>query len=179
MTIIRGSSFGQTLNRIGSESPTVKDSKKFKSSFNLIQDLIIDDKIISGHDISSGGLITSLLEMCFTSDNVGMNINLNQVDCKDSIKLLFSENPGVIIQSEIDLTKVFFDIGVDCYRIGKVNLDGKLNILNYEDEFSFDIYTYRDIWYSTSKDFDKKQTLKNKSSERFNNYKKQPLNSRS
>ena len=54
-------------------------------------------------------------------------------------------------------------------------MDGKLNILNYEDEFSFDIYTYRDIWYSTSKDFDKKQTLKNKSSERFNNYKKQPL----
>ena len=170
-----GSSFGQTLNRIGSESPTIRDSKKFKSSFNLIQDLIIDDKILSGHDISSGGLITSLLEMCFTSDNVGMNINLNEVDCKDSIRLLFSENPGVLIQSEFDLTKVFFGIGVNCFKIGNVNLNGKLNILNHEDEFSFDIDKYRDIWYSTSKDFDKKQTLKNKSIERFNNYKKQPL----
>ena len=141
----------------------------------MIQDLIIDDKILSGHDISSGGLITSLLEMCFTSDNVGMNINLNEVDCKDSIRLLFSENPGVLIQSEFDLTKVFFGIDVNCYKIGNVNLKGKLNILNHEDEFSFDIVTYRDIWYSTSKDFDKKQTLKNKSIERFNNYKKQPL----
>ena len=75
-----GSSFGQTLNRIGSESPTVKDSKKFKSSFNLIQDLIIDDKIISGHDISSGGLITTHYLRCvLPSDNVGMNINLNEV----------------------------------------------------------------------------------------------------
>ena len=170
-----GSSFGQTLNRIGTESPTIKDSKKFKSSFNLIQDLIIDDKILSGHDISSGGLITSLLEMCFTSDNVGMNINLNEVDCKDSIRLLFSENSGVLIQSEFDLTKVFFGIGVNCFKIGNVNLKGKLNILNHEDEFTFDIDTYRDIWYSTSKDFDKKQTLKNRSIERFNNYKKQPL----
>ena len=170
-----GSSFGQTLNRIGSESPTVKDSEKFKSSFNLIQDLIIDNKIISGHDISSGGLITSLLEMCFTSENVGLNINLNEVDNKDSIKLLFSENSGVLIQSEFDLTKVFYRIGVNCYKIGKVNLEGKLNILNFEDKFSLDIDKYRDIWYSTSKDFDKKQTLKNKSNERFNNYKKQPI----
>ena len=113
--------------------------------------------------------------MCFTSDNVGMNINLNEVNCKDSIRLLFSENSGVLIQSEFDLTKVFLGIGVNCFKIGNVNLDGKLNILNYNDEFSFDIDTYRDIWYSTSMDFDKKQTLKNKSNERFNNYKKQPL----
>ena len=68
--------------------------------------------------------------MCFTSDNVGMNINLNEVDCKDSIRLLFSENPGVLIQSEFDLTKVFFGIGVNCFKIGNVNLNGKLNILS-------------------------------------------------
>ena len=170
-----GSSFGQTLNRIGSESPTVKDSKKFKNSFNLIQDLIIDNKIISGHDISSGGLITSLLEMCFTSECVGMNINLNEIECKDSIKLLFSENSGVLIQSEVDLTKLFNNLGVKCYKIGEVNTEGKLNITNYEDQYSLVIEKYRDIWYSTSKDFDKKQTSNNKSNERFINYKKQPL----
>ncbi len=57
-----GSSFAQVINKIGDEVPVVKDPGYFKKAFNIIQDLIMDDLILAGHDISSGGLITTLLE---------------------------------------------------------------------------------------------------------------------
>ena len=56
---------GQILNKIGTKAPGIADVSLFKQAFNLLQELILDQKIISGHDVSSGGLITSLLEMCF------------------------------------------------------------------------------------------------------------------
>tara|TARA_A100001011_G_scaffold96855_1_gene101945 strand:+ start:2953 stop:6609 length:3657 start_codon:yes stop_codon:yes gene_type:complete len=170
-----GSSFSQTLNKIGSEAPLIKDSKKFKESFNLVQNLISNDEIISGHDISSGGLITCLLELCFSSNEIGMDINLTHLGCEDSTKLLFSENTGIIIQSEKNLQKEFSSINVECLNVGKTNNNSLLNIVNFEDNFSFNVNYYRDIWYSTSKDLDLKQTKKNKAIERFNNYKNQPL----
>ena len=170
-----GSSFSQTLNKIGSETPVIKDSTKFKESFNLVQNLISNNKILSGHDISSGGLITCLLEMCFSSNKIGIDINLTHLGCEDSTKLLFSENAGIIIQSEKNLQKEFSSINVECLKIGKTNKDGILNIKNFENNFSFNVQNYRDIWYSTSKDFDLKQTKRNKAIERFNNYKIQPL----
>ena len=170
-----GSSFSQTLNKIGSETPVINDSKKFQESFNLVQNLISNDKILSGHDISSGGLITCLLEMCFSSNKTGMDINLTDLGCEDSVKLLFSENTGIIIQSEKNLQKEFSSINVECVKIGKPNNNGLLQIVNFENNFSFNVHNYRDIWYSTSRDFDLKQTKKNKAIERFNNYKNQPL----
>ena len=105
-----------------------------------------------------------------------MDINLTELGCSDSTKLFFSENQGLIIQSELNLENNFSKIGVDCHKIGKINNVGLLNIKNFEDNFSFNITEYRDIWYSTSKDFDKIQTKSNKGVERFNNYKNQPLN---
>ena len=170
-----GSSFAQTLNKIGSDSPEIKNPFKFKESFNLVQNLIYKNNILSGHDISSGGLITCLLEMCFSSNNIGLDIDLSNLGCSDSSKLIFSENSGIIIQSNKDLEKEFSFIDVKCFRIGNTNNKGVLNIKNFENNFSFNINKYRDIWYSTSKDFDLKQTKNNKAIERFNNYKNQPL----
>ena len=170
-----GSSFAQTLNKIGSESPEIKDSNKFKESFNLVQNLISNNNILSGHDISSGGLITCLLEMCFSSNNVGLDIDLTDLGCSDSTKLLFSENSGIIIQSAKDLEKEFLSIDVKCIKIGNTNENSILQIKNFENDFFFSINKYRDIWYSTSRDFDLKQSKNNKAIERYNNYKNQPL----
>ena len=113
--------------------------------------------------------------MCFSSNNIGLDIDLSNLGCSDSSKLIFSENSGIIIQSNKDLEKEFSSIDVKCFRIGNTNNKGVLNIKNFENNFSFNINKYRDIWYSTSKDFDLKQTKNNKAIERFNNYKNQPL----
>ena len=171
-----GSSFAQTQNKIGTDAPTINDSNKFKDAFNLVQDLIRANKIKSGHDISSGGMITTLLELCFSSNKIGMDIDLTEIGCSDTVKLFFSENAGLIIQSDSDLNIDFSRLGISCFKIGKINKDGLLNIKNFKSDFSFNIEKYRDIWFSTSRDFDKIQTKNNKGVERFENYKKQPLN---
>ena len=66
-----GSSFGQVLSSVGNEAPTVKNASYVATVFNTIQGLIMEDQIAAGHDVASGGLITTLLEMCFADTNLG------------------------------------------------------------------------------------------------------------
>jgi Phosphoribosylformylglycinamidine (FGAM) synthase, synthetase domain len=141
----------------------------------LIQNLIKEDKILSGHDISSGGLITSLLEMCFTDNNLGMEINLTSLNEEDIVKILFSENSGIIFQSKLKLNEFFDKEKIFFHEIGKVINSHYLNIINYNDSYSLDISDYRDTWFSTSYHFDKIQTKNKLANKRFKNYKKQPL----
>ena len=71
-----------------------------KTAFNTLQDLIKDRKIKAGHDIGSGGLITTLLEMCFADVNLGAEFRLNcYSNEKILLKLLFSENIAISFPS--------------------------------------------------------------------------------
>lgn len=171
--VLGGSSLGQVLNKIGSKAPGIKDVTLFKNAFNLIQNLILEEKIIAGHDISSGGLITTLLEMCFPSQNVGMMLDLTELDEKDTTALLFSENTGLVLQSKMDLTAHFKSQGIICHPIGKVNESGTLSLQNHQDQLAIKVAKYRDIWFSTSAALDAKQNQC--AAERFENYKTTPL----
>ena len=171
-----GSSFSQIRGNIGLETPSIKNPEFFKKTFNVVQDLIKNDLIIAGHDIASGGLITSLLEMCFPSINISANIDLSALNEKDSVKLLFSENCGLIIQSKSDeIEKIFSQFSIEYYKIGEVISGDSMMIKNDSDEFVFEIPKLRDIWFNTSTQLDAKQTANNLANERFKNYKKQPL----
>ena len=70
-----GSSFAQIKNKIGTETPTIKNSDKFKAAFNAIQEQIKAGNILAGHDISAGGMLTTLLELCFSDINLGASID--------------------------------------------------------------------------------------------------------
>ena len=171
--VLGGSSLGQVGNKIGSEAPGIENISLFRDSFNLVQDLILEGKIISGHDISSGGLITTLLEMCFPSLNVGMEIDLTALNERDSTALLFAENAGLVLQSDIDLTAYFKAHGIPCSTLGKVVESDTLKITNHEDRLELDVAHYRDVWFSTSAALDAQQ---NKcAAQRFENYKTSPL----
>ncbi len=91
-----GSSLGQVLSGLGIDAPTVKDSAYFAQAFEATQSLINQNLILAGHDISSGGLITTLLEMCFPNPHVGIDVTMALGI--DPVKTLFAENPGVVIQ---------------------------------------------------------------------------------
>ncbi len=171
-----GSSFGQTLNKIGNDTSCIKNPEYFKKAFNCVQDLIIKEVINSGHDISSGGLITSLLEMCFSNNEIGLDLDLTTMNEKDSVKLFFSENSGILLQSNIDLTNHFKNKLINCIHIGKVITKSKLIIKNFNDNYNFDVIDLRDKWFSTSTVFDTYQTKNNLSIEREKNYKNQALN---
>ena len=171
--VLGGSSLGQVLNKIGSEAPGVDNIEVFKNTFNVVQELILNEKIISGHDVSSGGLITCLLEMCFPSEKVGMEIDMTLLNENDTIALLFSENSGLVLQSEVDLTNHFGEYKIECFQIGKVTPTGKLTFQNNNDQLNLDVAKYRDLWFSTSAALDAKQN--NCAEERFANYKIVPL----
>ena len=170
-----GSSFNQVLNTIGNETPDVKSSHFLKNVFNTIQNLIKEDKISAGHDVASGGLITSLLEMCFADNNLGANIDLTSLSESDSVKLLFSENTGIIFQADASIEKTLLDESIEFFTIGKVIDKGIITIKNHEDNFTFDVSKVRDTWFKTSYLLDQKQTSNGLAEHRFNNFKKQPL----
>ena len=169
-----GTSFAQVLNTVGTEVPTIKDSDFFKRAFNIIQDAIVNDQIIAGHDIGSGGLITTLLEMCFANNNLGASIDLSTFEEKDLIKILFAENIGIVFQAknDLELESKLNSNNIHFHKIGKITNEATLNF----GQFSFDIPKYRDIWYSTSYLLDQKQSKNGMAKVRFENYKNQPLN---
>jgi phosphoribosylformylglycinamidine synthase len=182
-----GSSFAQTQNKVGHETPNIKDAVFFKKTFNVIQDLIKDRQIVAGHDIGSGGLITTLLEMCFADINLGAKIDFNAFAEKDLVKILFSENIGLVLQAKDDTTFEnrlnsneieFFKIG--CLTPPEVSglskgEGTKVEINAATGNYSFEIETYRKLWFETSFLLDQKQTKHNKAEERFENLGKQPL----
>ncbi|MCZ8197672.1 MAG: phosphoribosylformylglycinamidine synthase [Flavobacterium sp.] len=166
-----GSSFAQTLNKIGSETPTIKDAAFFKKAFNTIQDLIKDRQIVAGHDIGSGGLITTLLEMCFADVNLGAKISFDAFKEKDLVKILFAENIGIVLQAKDDAVFEKAFEGMEIFKIGSVESSDVLEI----DSFKFQVSSFRKNWFETSFLLDQKQTKNNKAKERFDNLGQQAL----
>ncbi len=171
-----GSSFGQVLNAVGNEAPTVKDDAYFKLVFNSIQTLIKQGQIVGGHDIASGGLITTLLELCFADLDLGAELDLTDLGETDTIKVLFSENAGIVFQSTDDsIETVLNAVNIDFKKIGKVTTTAELTIRNGGMQMGLNIASLRDIWFKTSYLLDDKQTANGLAKERYNNYKEQPL----
>lgn len=171
-----GSSFAQVLNKIGNDTPTVKSAAYVKTVFNTIQKLIKDKQIVAGHDVASGGLITTLLELCFADNNLGAELDLSALAEKDSVKVLFAENSGIVIQAkDASIETVLNQADIDFYNIGKVTSSDVLNITNNNDVFTLNIARLRDTWYKTSFLLDQKQTAQGLAKDRFDNYKNQPL----
>uniref|UniRef100_UPI0040492B70 phosphoribosylformylglycinamidine synthase n=1 Tax=Daejeonella sp. TaxID=2805397 RepID=UPI0040492B70 len=170
-----GSSFAQILNRVGTEVPTIKDSAYFKKTFNVLQDLIKERKIKAGHDVGSGGLIVTLLEMCFADVNLGANFDLSVLQESDTVKALFNENISLVFQAESAAEAIFAQNGIDIFNIGSVIEGNTVTIKNNSDSFTFNVSETRDIWYKTSFLLDSKQSKNGMAQERYTNYKNQPL----
>ncbi len=171
-----GSSFAQVMNRIGPKAPDVNTPEAFVKSFNALQALIHDGKIVAGHDISAGGILTTLLEMCFADPDLAATIDLSGLEDKDSVKLLFAENSGVVFQAFDDSVEEFLKKeGVAYHKIGTVVSGSNLEIKNGSETFHFDIPELRDVWYETSYLLDINQTGEQLAKERYGNYKNQPL----
>jgi len=171
-----GSSFAQIHNRIGNHVPDTTCSKYVKNVFQTVQKLIRGEKIIAGHDVSSGGLITTILELCFSNNNLGAKINLTDLGEKNTIKVLFAENSGIVFQAIDDsVENVFKNNGIDVIKIGSVINKSKLILNNFDTQYNLDIEKYRDFWYETSYLLDSKQTANGLSKVRYNNFKNQPL----
>ncbi len=168
-----GSAFAQSINKLGKTAPAVKSPEKFVAAFNTVQNLIEANLILAGHDIGSGGLITTLLEMCFSNKKGGMKVDLSGIGEKDLAKVLFCENPGIVIQCA-DAEKVKAELsgnGVGFVSLGLPVSYRKIRVKNGGTEVDFDIDSLRDLWFKTSYLLDRKQMQKDLALERFKNYK--------
>ena len=170
-----GSSFAQILNKIGDETPDVMDAAQFKNTFNTLQELIKAKKIQAGHDIGSGGLITTLLELCFADRNLGAAIDLTALGDQDTIAKLFAENIGIVFQADESAEAILTSNQVQYYKIGKATATATLEVKDHTGSLSFDIDHLRDVWSKTSYLLDQKQSGAVKAKERFDNYKNHVL----
>ncbi len=175
-----GSAFAQSLGKVGSDVPNVQDAQYFCRCFEAVQEMINNGWILAGHDISAGGMITTLLEMTFANTEGGLKINLHDLASDSTVKKLFAENPGVVVQIDdiyYDEVKAYLEENcIGFARIGSPVEDKRaIEITDGEQKWHFDIDALRDIWYKTSYLLDRKQSLNGMAKKRFNNYKKQPL----
>lgn len=174
-----GSAFAQTQGKVGSDVPTVRDPEYFRDAFNAVQELIKKGLVLAGHDISAGGLITCLLEMCFANTEGGIEANFNKLKNDDLVKLLFAENPGIIIQvadkNRTEVKKFLEDAGVGYINIGRPCEERHILIEKDGAQYQFGIDYLRDVWYKTSYLLDCKQSFNGKAKERYENFRQQPL----
>jgi len=173
-----GSSLAQVLNRLGDSAPDIKNTKAFIAAFILVQDWITKGKILAGHDISAGGLITTLLEMTFPHTSMGLDLEFSSIVEQDLIKLLFSENPGLVLQvREPDAAELQSELkrasGPEAHLIGRPSDMRQVVIRSHE--INLDIDYFRDIWFKTSYLLDRRQCGEKLALERYANYKNQPL----
>ncbi|HEY4788665.1 MAG TPA: phosphoribosylformylglycinamidine synthase subunit PurQ, partial [Bacteroidales bacterium] len=172
-----GSSFAQSINLLGNTTPTVDDPEYFLNAFSALQQLIEEGRVLAGHDISAGGMVTTMLEMTFASNSLGMMVDLTDIPENDIIRLLFSENPGVIVQvDDLVAVQAFLDkCKIDSFWIGDVIPERKLTVKKDHHHWKFDINKLRDAWFKTSYLLDRKQSGEKLALDRYNNYKVQPL----
>ncbi|MEE3383730.1 MAG: phosphoribosylformylglycinamidine synthase [Prevotella sp.] len=174
-----GSAFAQTRGKVGDDVPMVKNPEYFRNAFNALQDMIKQGLVIAGHDISAGGLITTLLEMTFANQNGGLDIDLSAFSGDDIVKTLFAENPGVVIQvadSDIEAVENLLDeMGISYAPIGKPAEARCVKVKKDGFSHCFDINEMRDTWYETSHLLDRRQSFNGCADERAKNYKNQPL----
>ncbi|CCX63387.1 phosphoribosylformylglycinamidine synthase eukaryotes and proteobacteria [Bacteroides sp. CAG:598] len=164
---------------MGDDVPTVQNPEYFRDAFLAVQELVNKGLILAGHDISAGGLITTLLEMCFSNMEGGMEISLDKIKENDLVKILFAENPGIVIQvadkHKDEVKKILEDAGVGFVKIGKPTDERHILVEKDGATYQFGIDYMRDVWYSTSYLLDRRQSMNGCAKKRFENYKMQPM----
>ncbi|MBQ9286539.1 MAG: phosphoribosylformylglycinamidine synthase, partial [Bacteroidaceae bacterium] len=177
-----GSAYAQAQGKVGSDVPMCTNPEYFRDAFNAVQECVKRGLMLAGHDISAGGLITTLLEMCFANTHGGMKINLVNFETDDITKILFAENPGVVVQvsskHEAEFKKLLEEEGVGYIYIGTPARERSLRIRKGDFEETLDIDALRDVWYAPSHRLDQKQSMNGCADERFKNYKLQPIDIR-
>ena len=169
-----GSAYGQLNQAIGVQAPDVAEAKYFKTVFNTIQKEIIKGTVKAGHDISSGGLITSLLEMCFAADGIGLDVKLSKSEYSAEQTLL-SEQVGILIQIDRETAGKLKKKGIAIERVGTLTKSNMLIVKGDHTDYQFDISIYRKHWFKSSYLLDQKQSGEEQATARFESFDKTPL----
>ena len=172
-----GSALAQSLGKLGNETPSVDEPEYFRDAFAAVQELIAGGYVLAGHDISAGGLVTTLLEMCFPNSKGGLKIDFSAIPETDLVKLLFAENPGVVLQLKNlkESEEILRSNSIGFAKIAELSTERTLDIKQGKKYLSLDIDALRDVWYESSFLMDKHQTALPEAEARRDNYKQQTV----
>ena len=174
-----GSALAQSMGLLGDKAPGVKSADYFANAFNAVQDLVENKQLLAAHDISAGGLLTTVLEMTFANTKGGVNLDLDGMAEQNIVKVLFAENPALVIQVANNqcgkVERELAERGVKFIYIGEPSEERTVTVTQNGDEYMFFIDYLRDLWFKTSYLLDCKQSGNKLAKARFENYKKQPL----
>ena len=174
-----GSALAQSMGLLGDKAPGVKSADYFANAFNAVQALVENKQLLAAHDISAGGLLTTVLEMTFANTKGGVNLDLDGMAEQDIVKVLFAENPALVIQVANNqcgkVERELAERGVKFIYIGEPSEERTVTVTQNGNEYMFFIDYLRDLWFKTSYLLDCKQSGNKLAKARFENYKKQPL----
>lgn len=161
-----GSAFAQVNNLLGVEGiecPTI-DMTRLASVFNAVQKF---PHILAGHDVSDGGLITTLIEMAI-SGGIGLEVDLDKSGLTtvayDPISILFAEETGLVL--EVPHESYLEDLSTNFYVIGYTNSTDTFSIKNI---LSKPLLELRKTWSRTSFELEKCQMNKKLAKSSYNN----------
>ena len=172
-----GSALAPPLSRIGDDVPKIVSAAYFAKPFNTVQRLVDESLLIAAHDVSAGGLITTLLEMTFANTRGGLQIDLNEFGEADTVKLLFAENNALVVQTDKPkaVEHILQENGIGFKRIGTPTDERVIMVSNRGKDYLFGIDYLRDLWFKSSYLLDRKQSGNKCAKLRYLNYKKQPI----
>ncbi len=148
-----GSALANVFGQLGNDSPDIDNPSLLKNTFNAIQRLMAEDLILSGHDRSDGGLVTTLLEMAF-GGNAGLDVDVT-AEGTDPLRALFAEELGLVIEyapeKEASVSKVLDDMGIPYQVIGRTLSDKTVCIrVNGREVLRESTPLLRALWEETS-----------------------------
>ncbi len=170
-----GSSAAQVVGELGGAAPDVADAAYFAKAFTAVQELIEKGMVLAGHDVSAGGLITTLLEMNFANTEGGLEVDLTPLGKLGNA--LFAENPAIVLQVKdaVAVKELLHKHGVEAVSIGAPITVRTLRLFHNGQKYKLDIDELRDVWYKPSYLLDRKQSGEIQAQARFENYKNQPI----
>ncbi|XP_055345268.1 phosphoribosylformylglycinamidine synthase-like [Paramacrobiotus metropolitanus] len=122
---LQGSAFTQVHNAYDmyDEVPDLESAEDFVTAFNITQQLIDDELLTAGHDISDGGLMVCLLEMAIAG-NVVFDVKVpvsKNYECEPE-SVLFSEEVGWVLEADflnsLRIQNAFRAAGITCQLVG-------------------------------------------------------------
>ncbi|MGO8990379.1 MAG: phosphoribosylformylglycinamidine synthase [bacterium] len=147
-----GSALAQVYGQVGNESPDVDDPEMLKRAFNAIQKLISENLILAGHDVSDGGILTTVLEMAFAG-NCGLRMRMDGPS--NPLETLFAEELGAVVECRAsDVRKVLeilysFDLSPSI--IGETREEKKILVTHHlQKVLESSMGVLREWWEETS-----------------------------
>lgn len=153
-----GSALGQAYDQLGNDCPDVT-SGALKAMWETTQALIAQGAISAGHDVSDGGLVTTVLEMAFAG-NTGVSVDVplpsHAADkAAGAFASLFAEELGLVIEvepaREAAVVEAYRKAGLPVHVLGKTGASPAVSVsVGGSPQVVGDVATLRDAWEETS-----------------------------